>query len=182
MKKPYRIDLTGKRFGQLTVLHYADQHESPSGRKTPRWFCRCDCGRTKSVIGYNLRNGSTQSCGCRERGKGESRKYSSTPSWLVEHYARYESGACLRGYEFNLNLDEFHSLVSSDCHYCGSSPEKRIIRKMDCLCNGVDRRNNNVGYILDNCVPCCSLCNKMKSDISEEKFLEHIRRICHHAP
>ncbi len=55
-----KIDLTGKRFGKLTVLHQSE-------RKSPRgelyWLCRCDCGNEKEILGNNLRRGLTSSCG-----------------------------------------------------------------------------------------------------------------------
>lgn len=52
------IDLTGKRFERLVVLHRA----SPS--KSTTWMCQCDCGVLKSICGEELRRGSTLSCGC----------------------------------------------------------------------------------------------------------------------
>jgi hypothetical protein len=54
------IDLTGKRFGRLTVLHL---HEVSRSRGA-RWQCKCDCGNTALVYRKELRNGDTQSCGC----------------------------------------------------------------------------------------------------------------------
>lgn len=56
-------DLTGQRFGKLTVLRRADapQDGKPSG---DRWVCRCDCGGEASVLGANLVRGHTKSCGC----------------------------------------------------------------------------------------------------------------------
>ena len=52
-------DLTGKRFGRLTVV----RRISPVGSKV-RWLCRCDCGTMKDVIAYELTSGKTRSCGC----------------------------------------------------------------------------------------------------------------------
>lgn len=54
-----REDLTGKRFGQLTVLGPA---EDANGKA--RWLCRCDCGKEKITYGSNLKKGTTKSCGC----------------------------------------------------------------------------------------------------------------------
>jgi len=54
------IDLTGKRFNRLLVLHRAPNR---SGRVT-MWFCRCDCGTEKPVASHELISAKTQSCGC----------------------------------------------------------------------------------------------------------------------
>lgn len=58
---PVAEDLSGKRFGQLTVL---EQAESRAGRT--RWKCRCDCGKETIVTARNLKTGRTRSCGCRK--------------------------------------------------------------------------------------------------------------------
>lgn len=54
------IDLTGQRFGRLTVL---GRDLSKTGDAV-FWNCKCDCGSIKSIVGSNLRYGHTQSCGC----------------------------------------------------------------------------------------------------------------------
>lgn len=59
-------DMTGQRFGRLTVLHRDESKPKGHGHKA-YWVCRCDCGNMVSVVGTNLRNGTTQSCGCLQR-------------------------------------------------------------------------------------------------------------------
>lgn len=54
------IDLTGRRFGKLTVLEQSGR--SNQGRV--KWRCRCDCGAEAIVSGTDLRSGQTKSCGC----------------------------------------------------------------------------------------------------------------------
>lgn len=54
-----RIDLSGSRFGRLTVLGFVGVCNSASV-----WKCRCDCGVIKDVSGNRLRSGKTRSCGC----------------------------------------------------------------------------------------------------------------------
>lgn len=54
-----RIDLTGQRFGKLTVISVAENH----GRRSA-WHCKCDCGKEVDVITESLRSGNTKSCGC----------------------------------------------------------------------------------------------------------------------
>lgn len=48
-------DLTGRRFGKLTVKRYV-------GNK--KWLCMCDCGHETVALSSNLKRGHTTSCGC----------------------------------------------------------------------------------------------------------------------
>lgn len=59
---PKMIDLTGQRFGRLTVLGRAEN----KGLAT-MWECLCDCGNLKFIASSSLRNGITKSCGCLQR-------------------------------------------------------------------------------------------------------------------
>ena len=68
------IDLTGKRFGRLTVLRRSGTYVAPSGTNFPLWDCVCDCGEfVPNSLGLRLRNGKTKSCGCwhRERSRAQ---------------------------------------------------------------------------------------------------------------
>jgi hypothetical protein len=54
------IDMTGKRFGRLTVVF-----RSPSVRSSGAlWVCVCDCGGQTTADSLKLRSGHTKSCGC----------------------------------------------------------------------------------------------------------------------
>ena len=54
------IDLTGQKFGRLTVLEIIPERRN----KRIYWKCQCDCGAIVEVDGNRLRSGNTQSCGC----------------------------------------------------------------------------------------------------------------------
>ena len=58
-----KLDLTGQKFGKLTVIGEAgrDKHGATV------WECRCECGDTTVVTISNLRSGNTRSCGCIKR-------------------------------------------------------------------------------------------------------------------
>ena len=62
------IDLTGQKFGRLTVVSKAENDKHGKAL----WICVCECGRTSTSIGSDLRRGHTISCGCfgRERRLG----------------------------------------------------------------------------------------------------------------
>lgn len=57
-------DLTGQRFGKLTVIRRAEQNKVYGGIERTTWHCKCDCGNEVDVITTNLTGGTTKSCGC----------------------------------------------------------------------------------------------------------------------
>lgn len=57
-------DLTGKRFGRLTVIEQAEDYITSSGTHIARWCCKCDCGKYITLKGTMVKNGYTKSCGC----------------------------------------------------------------------------------------------------------------------
>lgn len=80
-------------------------------------------------------------------------------------YAAYKGDAKRYKRCFELTFDEFVSLVTTSCHYCGADGW------------GIDRKDSSVGYILQNCLPCCSACNCMKMHVSYDEFIERCRLI-----
>ena len=53
--------IIGRRFGRLVVLEF-DRLDHIGAR----FWCKCDCGNTKSISGHNLKTGHTTSCGCKK--------------------------------------------------------------------------------------------------------------------
>lgn len=91
-----------------------------------------------------------------------------------------------RKHIFNLTFDEYNVLIKKSCYYCGEPPkevsEKLLLSRGDTHqpkinYNGVDRLNPNIGYVIYNCVPCCSVCNYMKHTSQEEDFLKQVEKI-----
>lgn len=72
-------DLTGQKFGRLTVIKRAENHRSPNGQTRAQWLCMCDCGNPNPVIvtTSNLKRNNTMSCGCyqKERTSQTNKKY-----------------------------------------------------------------------------------------------------------
>lgn len=82
-----RIELTGRRFGKLTVLHFNSKRGSHL-----MWNCHCDCGEGRIVAGDNLLSGNSASCGCSHVGprthgnapkSGATIEYK-TWSWMIQ--------------------------------------------------------------------------------------------------
>lgn len=72
---PRHLDLYGQRFGKLVAIEMIGKNEK--GRT--QWRCRCDCGKERVVLTYNLTTGKTKSCGCAAithmHGESETRLY-----------------------------------------------------------------------------------------------------------
>ena len=60
------LDLVGKRFGSLVVLRRVENNS----RGNTQWECLCDCGNKKIALGFDLNNGRTTTCGCKQYLKG----------------------------------------------------------------------------------------------------------------
>lgn len=56
----FRIDLSGQKFGKLTVVKYAGKDK----RNRALFYCKCECGNSKVVRGNHIAKGSIKSCGC----------------------------------------------------------------------------------------------------------------------
>lgn len=101
-----------------------------------------------------------------EKVKAEYRKHSKTTKG---YYTSYKAGAKRRGYDFELEFKDFVLIMESNCQYC-DTPKAM----------GVDRVENEIGYLKSNCVPCCTHCNRMKWAHSKEFFFNHIEKIAKH--
>ena len=60
----FSAKLEGRTFGKLKVLKRVGTQTQRNGEQKSLWLCKCECGTLVEVIGKNLLNGNTQSCGC----------------------------------------------------------------------------------------------------------------------
>lgn len=176
-----KIDLAGMKFGKLSVLSKSQSIKMPCGSQIVHWLCRCECGIEKFIDSKTLRIGRAKSCGC-------NRPYPPIPvpipnfgAFKNRLYNRYRSSAKNRNLEFNIPLDVFLNLIGSNCFYCNLPPDKEKKHGGQVFSYlGLDRRNSNSGYTIDNVVPCCWACNVAKYNSSESEFLNHVIRIYNH--
>jgi hypothetical protein len=70
-------NITGKKFGRLTVLERAPYPLSAKGY----WVFKCDCGNEKTITGRHVVSGATKSCGCLEKETRYSRQGPTHPNW-----------------------------------------------------------------------------------------------------
>ena len=81
-----------------------------------------------------------------------------------------KKGAMNRNLEMSLSDDEILSMMCRPCYYCNKNP--KIAYE-----NGIDRIDNNKGYMHDNVVSCCDICNTMKGTQNVDIFLNYCRNI-----
>ena len=140
------INLTGLRFGRLTILKR--ENNSPSGQ--PMWLCLCECGKKKIIQGYHIRSGNTRSCGCLQKeiasmiktqhGYGKTKIYK---VWTIMIQR------CV-----NTNNKEYHNYGKRNIRVCARWRKfKNFLEDMGEAPVGyqIDRIDNNGNYCLENC-------------------------------
>jgi hypothetical protein len=160
-------DLSGQRFGKLTVVSFVRVEPG----KGAIWSCQCDCGKVVLIKSAGLLFKNNKSCGClRKLAVGEA-----GVNRTLDDYKRSALDRCL---DFSLSRAEFTHLIQGSCEYCGNKNSKNVkVYGGYFSCNGIDRVDSTIGYVLGNCVPCCKICNWMKSSLSLEDFKNHIAKI-----
>jgi hypothetical protein len=132
-----KYDLTGKKFGYLTVLAYEPK----------RWVCKCVCGNIHRVPSGNLRSGAIKSCGCKwleahtKHGKHDSKIYGVWVCMVQRatnsnhgHYMYYGG----RGIGICDEWRDFRNFYAD----MGESYQEGLT---------IDRIDNDGDYCLDNC-------------------------------
>jgi 5-methylcytosine-specific restriction endonuclease McrA len=173
-------DLTGKQYGQIKVLKGLQSTNSSGSRY---WVCECVCGKLFKVSTSSLNSG-VKSCGCisrkafvvEQRGKlglrARLNNCEKDNKKLV--FNNYKHNARRRKLPFLLSLEEFVTITSKKCYYCGKPPGQflttRGASQSHYIYNGIDRVDNSLGYTLDNVVPCCKQCNRAKGALTTQEF------------
>jgi hypothetical protein len=153
------IDLTDQKFGRLTVKY---RGENRCGH--PTWYCECECGGHKEILGEHLRGGFINSCGCLQkeicgsvhRTHGQSRtKYSHRPDGTdnTRPYLIWKNMRQRCGNPKNPNYDRYGGRGISVCDEWNDY----IIFYEWAIQNGysdkltLERKDNDLGYDPSNC-------------------------------
>jgi hypothetical protein len=85
--------------------------------------------------------------------------------------ARYDAGRRSSGAkEFSLTFDEYFDIISRPCRYCNSDISQGAG-------SGLDRIDNDKGYILGNVSPCCADCNRRRAKTMDADEFERQSKI-----
>ena len=176
MPKPIDVKI-GDAYARLTVVSEPVSIRNKSGKCERFVKCKCSCGVVRDFSLNSLRMNLTTSCGCYNRERSSAKRLSDSDRVTNSLITEYKISAKARKLEYNLSEETLISLVKQPCNYCGSEPFKPHRENKNFLYNGLDRADNNVGYLETNVVPCCYICNKMKGVLSEGEFMEHLNKI-----
>lgn len=172
--------IIGQIFGPFEVLETV-RSINPGGKAVTKYKCKCTkCGRESIKQSHHLKGFKGSGClECTDRLPPKLRI-----SMNQRNYNNYKTKITNQtDLIFDLSFDEFDKLTSQNCNYCGNAPSfperfKNEFKNRDIVnFNGIDRIDSTKGYILENCVTCCTICNRMKSDMIQSDFLNHINKI-----
>lgn len=156
--------------------------------KNKVYICKCDCGKEK-VFWKKSAITRQKSCGCRIDSAGLLGKQRRS---MLSRLQGYKNGAKKRNFVWQLTYEQFVDISTKNCFYCNTEP-----KEWDCMTNspslkkdspnvnpsdykikftGIDRFDSKKGYTIDNVVPCCTFCNRAKSDLQFEQFKQNVEK------
>jgi hypothetical protein len=191
MNKRKKIDLTGQKFTELTVI--CEEGKNKHGQRL--WKCICSCGKNKLVSTGDLKNGHNKSCGCLINGKNKNSKHpnhargNKSPYWKghgeisLYQWRHIKDSACSRNIEFLITIEEAWQLFldqDKKCKLSGLDIRLRERAKDYKATASLDRIDSKKGYTIDNIQWIHKKINTMKMDLDEESFFYYCRLITEH--
>ena len=87
-------------------------------------------------------------------------------------FNHYKYDSTIKRRLFELSFEQFETIVKTPCYYCGIVQDKGF--------NGIDRMDQTQGYVIENCVSSCKLCNFLKGAVDNITFLQRVEHILKH--
>lgn len=169
-------DLAGLQYGLWTIL--GNGRIINKNRKVP---VLCKCGTEKEIYLQTILKGQSTSCG-RSSAKQASYRLIKKPIVITLRQGEAAANALLSSYKgvakqrkisWEISNHTFFTLTKSNCYYCGAKPankKKTGYKTGSYTYNGIDRKDNSLGYVNYNVVACCKRCNVAKNDMSIAEF------------
>lgn len=122
-----------------------------------KWICKCRntyC-ETKIIVRIDNRHEGY----CRPCGQALKRKR--------PYEALYNNFVSQNKFNNQLTYEDFYNLcLINQCHYCQAPTIRSKFKSNKTWRTAymIDRKNNDIGYTVKNCVSCCWPCNDLKSN------------------
>ncbi len=139
-----RIDITGNKFGELTVIKKTTN--ATSGKT--RWLCICDCGKFSKTETYKLTSGHSKTCGCsKNRPTNKTHGFSSLPEYkiwdgIIQRTTNEKCSSYNRYGGRGIDISEDWKLFVNFYRDMGDRPSPLFT---------IERIDNNKGYTAKNC-------------------------------
>lgn len=168
----------GQKYGRLTIIEKYGTYRSKNDLSDRfLWKCQCECGNITIVRSHHIRDPKrgTISCGCYRKGLPKKKKLIAALHGLI---TQYKLQAKRRKRAFKLTKKDLIEFFKGNCYYCGIEPRQvHKVARDRYIYNGIDRKDNKIDYLKENCVTCCGICNRAKLSLTEEQFFEWLDRI-----
>ena len=184
------MKLVGRTINSLTILENLGTRPEKSGHYV-RWvLCGCVCSNKKEVRLTSLKRGEPKSCGCLNKSNLSTKQIkqnhvTSTNKFRKTHISLYKKYSekyrtsfssrfsilknisKRRGVLTTITKEQHKDLLTLPCYYCGNT----LFGETGA---GLDRKDNSKYYTLNNVLPCCCSCNRIRNiylTVDEMKFV-----------
>lgn len=167
MRKP--IDISKMKFGKWTCLDYVGNS---------KWRCICECGNYSNISGIALRSGNSNQCR-----KCQFKLYIKKEEFRDTFFKRYINSAKVRNLQFNITKEYVYELFLKQNRKCAlSGIDIKFANTSKEHLTGfttasLDRIDSSKGYVEGNVQWIHKDINKIKNNISQERFLELCQKI-----
>ena len=98
------------------------------------------------------------------------RRYLKLGTKLSRKVTNFIQDSVKRNKELDFSFKEISEIMQEPCSYCGSEDSY----------SGLDRIDSSKGYIEDNVTACCATCNKAKSTLTVQEYINHCKKVIKH--
>lgn len=167
-----------KKGEKMSVTVKAKLIASLTGRKLSVEHCR---NLSKAATGKTQSQEARIKIGAARKGKSPACKLPTGRAARNSVFRRYKKEcADQRGLCWELTDQDFDRITASPCYYCGIPPSTTHGGggfNGTFIYNGIDRKDNSLGYTRDNTVAACFDCNSSKSKKTYADFIAWLDRI-----
>ena len=170
------IDIINKKFNKLTVIEY-DHPKLEINKRTKYYYkCKCDCGNICLVEKSLLMKNETKSCGClNNRICSDRPGFTGYKNINGKFWGTIKKNASKRNLSFNITIEQAWQKFEEQNNKCALSgvPITLIYKKTHKeRTASLDRIDNSKGYEIDNIQWVHKNINKMRLDLSIDRFIE----------